>query len=230
MQSGLKTFISDTPDFFDQKLPAAIFGVFAIIAVKNTIVFAGTPHDVSSMGQINYWLTLFYYFLTTIFTIQNTIFFLIRKPKKSKAATKLERLIAFSGTFIVWVILANPNTVSSPYAILMADLITSVGLMFAIYALSHLRLYFGISPEARGFVMTGPYKWIRHPMYLGEFIAFFGILIPKLSLFAFSIFVIFIILQCTRAMFEERVLSKTFSEYHQYRKKTPPFLPRIKSK
>ena len=49
------------------------------------------------------------------------------------------------------------------------------GITWALYSLSYLGRRFSIVPEARGLVIDGPYRLARHPIYLGEILAGFGL-------------------------------------------------------
>ena len=44
------------------------------------------------------------------------------------------------------------------------------GYALCLWALLTLGPRFGIAPADRGLTMRGPYRWIRHPMYLGELV------------------------------------------------------------
>jgi protein-S-isoprenylcysteine O-methyltransferase Ste14 len=100
-----------------------------------------------------------------------------------------------------------------------------VGLAFTIYAAATLRRCFGIAPEARGLVTSGAYRLVRHPLYLGEFVAFLGALLPVFAPLPILIFILFCALQACRARLEEQVLAAAFPEYAGYRLRTPPFFP-----
>jgi protein-S-isoprenylcysteine O-methyltransferase Ste14 len=104
-------------------------------------------------------------------------------------------------------------------------LLVGIGLAFSIYALGALRFYFGLAPEARGLVTGGAYRIVRHPVYLGEFVAMCGALLPVLAPWTVLIFATFCGLQACRAALEESVLSQTFADYAAYRLRTPALLP-----
>ena len=40
----------------------------------------------------------------------------------------------------------------------------------AVYSLAILRRIFGVAPQVRTLIRTGPYRHIRHPLYVAEFI------------------------------------------------------------
>src|SRR5262245_30120000 len=58
-----------------------------------------------------------------------------------------------------------------------------------LWGLFSLRKSFSIMAEAREFIRHGPYRWVRHPVYLGESLATIGWFILKPS--GFSLFLTF---------------------------------------
>jgi protein-S-isoprenylcysteine O-methyltransferase Ste14 len=89
-------------------------------------------------------------------------------------------------------------------------LITVVGAALAVVALASLGSNFSIVPEAQSLVVTGPYRSIRHPMYLAEILMMFGValseprltyLIGAMGVFGFQVY---------RIRVEEQLLSTAF--------------------
>jgi len=78
----------------------------------------------------------------------------------------------------------------------------------------------------RGLVLRGPYRLVRHPVYLGEIVAGFGILLTRPHLLTLALLVVFIAFQYWRTVFEERALATAFpSEYPAYRVRVPRLFP-----
>jgi protein-S-isoprenylcysteine O-methyltransferase Ste14 len=76
-----------------------------------------------------------------------------------------------------------------------------------------LRRSFSITVEARALVTNGPYRWLRHPIYLGEILTAAGVLVWRFSPQNLAIFIIFVQVQILRARWEEAKIKKFFPHY-----------------
>jgi protein-S-isoprenylcysteine O-methyltransferase Ste14 len=110
----------------------------------------------------------------------------------------------------------------------LGALMVAMGLGFAIWARWHLgRNWSGLVTlkEAHSLIQTGPYKYVRHPIYTGLLLAFVGsavaigewrgILSVALALLAFVL----------KIRVEEVGMRKTFAEYERYRRTTAALIP-----
>jgi protein-S-isoprenylcysteine O-methyltransferase Ste14 len=93
--------------------------------------------------------------------------------------------------------------------------VTVMGAVLALVALASLKSNFSIVPEVRSLVVTGPYQWLRHPMYFAELLMVVGIALSDLHVTyligAMSVFG----LQVYRIRMEERLLSTSFPTAHK---------------
>jgi protein-S-isoprenylcysteine O-methyltransferase Ste14 len=113
-------------------------------------------------------------------------------------------------------------------ALLAADVLLAGGLLFAIASLAFLGRCFGIFPDVRGLVMRGPYRLVRHPLYLGELTALLGIAIGSDRwLLTVPLWLICVALQLVRTAYEERSLRAEFPEYGPYAERTKRLIPGV---
>src|SRR4051812_10732690 len=159
------------------------------------------------------------------------VLFIIRKPPVGARSDLVSAAVALAGTFALNVLGAvialagsypfnlvapAPQRSQSPEILLVSTALTFGGTLVALIGLLTLGRCFGIFPEARGLVTRGPYRLVRHPVYLGEFISGLGLLLPVLSVWTVAVYLVFVVLQVWRIFNEEHVLSAAFPEYEQY--------------
>jgi protein-S-isoprenylcysteine O-methyltransferase Ste14 len=94
-----------------------------------------------------------------------------------------------------------------------------------VWSLIKLRHSFSIMSEARPVVMSGPYRFVRHPIYTGEILATAAMLGMWYSIGGAIFFAAFVVTQTIRAFIEERKLMGAFPEYALYRNRTGMFFP-----
>jgi protein-S-isoprenylcysteine O-methyltransferase Ste14 len=87
---------------------------------------------------------------------------------------------------------------------------------FTTWSLWVLRKSFSITVEARSLVTSGPYQWVRHPVYLGEIFTAAAVVAWRWSLENTGIFILFVLVQLLRARWEEEKLARVFPEYSRF--------------
>jgi len=100
-----------------------------------------------------------------------------------------------------------------------------IGPWIAVWSILYLRRSFGIFVVVRKLVLGGPYKWVRHPMYLGYICMLAGIALINFSSAYFALVPIHIVLLIYRARLEEARLSEQSPEYREYKKHTGFIFP-----
>lgn len=161
--------------------------------------------------------------------------FLFRRNAKGVARGFLEVVFPFLVAALPLVIGLSPSslsrfvpTTSGGYtaALITILAIMTIGVAINFAGLWTLRRAFTIMTEAREMVTHGLFRWVRHPLYLGQFIAFFGVLLAHVHPWTVAVAVVFVVAQVFRSRQEERKLEATFPEYAAYKERTGMFFPR----
>jgi protein-S-isoprenylcysteine O-methyltransferase Ste14 len=200
-------------------VPSFVFALLALLTFKQLTQFWSSPPLELQALEITHAV------LAIVFAGMMAVLFITRQPPVSEPPSLSARVIAIGGTFVTWFILIQPNTTDDLRVLAGADVLMIVGILLTTYALGVLGRSFGIAPEARELVTSGPYRWVRNPAYLAEFVTAIGMILPLLSPLTIAIFALFIALQLRRITLEERVLSASFPEYDDYRRRTPALIP-----
>ena len=206
-------------------LPIGVFGFLVAIQGELTLAgiqnaFHGNLDRAQSMYLLNRILTLaFFGFLVVIYAI--------RSKAIAKDHNPLAIAAAMVGSFVLYGLFLVPDQGRSTDIRVLAasDIGLAAGIIWALYSLSYLGRRFSIVPEARGLVTSGPYRFARHPIYLGEIIAGFGLVLPTFFSLHAVVFAIFLGAQILRTHFEERVLRSTYPRYEAYAKHTNRLIP-----
>ena len=156
-----------------------------------------------------------------------SVLFLIRLEPLQKAKGFLPRAMAIAGTFGVALVTFFPRANLSMAQTVIASLLCLLGTGISVFVLAHLGRSFSLMAEARRLVTTGPYRLVRHPLYLFEAVASLGVLLQFLSLYTVIIFIGFGLIQFQRMKNEEAVLEMAFPEYQDYKSKTARLIPGI---
>ena len=113
-----------------------------------------------------------------------------------------------------------------------ATLLTLIGLAICVWARIHLGRYWSgaitLKPNHK-IIDTGPYHFVRHPIYTGWLTAMLGSAITAATTDAFLGFTIVTLALMLKARREEKLLTTTLGQqYHQYKNQVPAaILPRI---
>jgi protein-S-isoprenylcysteine O-methyltransferase Ste14 len=110
---------------------------------------------------------------------------------------------------------------------ILATVLTAGGTIASIVVLLWLGRSFSILPEARRLVTDGPYRHIRHPLYLVEEIGSLGVMLQFLQPWSLLLEVVNFGLQLWRMQREEIVLTTAFPEYAAYASGTARLIPGV---
>ena len=153
------------------------------------------------------------------------VLFLIRRLPEAKARGIAPRLAALIGSNIQLAFLALPRaTLSLPVAAVATALVAG-GTIGSIAVAFWLGRSFSVFPQARRLVVSGPYRIVRHPLYLVEQIATLGVVLQYAQPWALVIGAASCAAQFPRMHYEEKVLAETYPAYAQYAARTRRLIP-----
>jgi len=104
------------------------------------------------------------------------------------------------------------------------------GLALHWWARFHLQQFYGERIEFQAgqhLVQTGPYAYVRHPIYTSFFMCVIGLLLVNPSLPVLLVTIYFFVDFTRVARREELLLKENLSGYGDYMARTPRFLPRL---
>jgi len=109
---------------------------------------------------------------------------------------------------------------------------TSAGLLFAVWARVHLGgNWSGTVTMKVGheLVRSGPYHWVRHPIYSGVFLAFLGMALERRQLRGIVALALIYAGFFRKIRKEEQFMNTLFSaSYDEYRRTTGALIPRLR--
>ena len=104
-------------------------------------------------------------------------------------------------------------------------LIMSVG---AYLLINGYGLIYRSQKNQTGLVTDGPYRFVRHPQYLGIILLTGGLLLQWVTISALLLWPILILLYVRLARIEEQEIESKYGDsYRQYKERTPMFLPKL---
>ena len=89
------------------------------------------------------------------------------------------------------------------------------GISLQVLAKAWIGRSFGVLPANRGIVTSGPYRLVRHPIYLGYFFYHIGLLLYFFNIWNLVVYSVLYLFQVLRILEEEKLL-KTSQEYQDY--------------
>lgn len=134
------------------------------------------------------------------------LFTLVRRPTEAISLRLGDWMLASTATIAPLLII--PTADPFPRVALAGVFLILFGSCWQAWAKLILRRSFGITAANRGVKITGPYRFMRHPMYAGYLMVHIGVLTVMFSPYNLMLYGICWTAQILRLLAEERLLSE----------------------
>ncbi len=194
-----RSFAMDPADFGARFTIGVLFLLFCVRLGQNFL----------QTGRITGLLLLASEFLVVVLTV-------FRRPAVTVDRRWHSRVIVAAS--LTGPLLVRPTVDGAVLPDAVTALVSGAGLLAAIAGKVALGRSFGLLPANRGIVCAGPYRLIRHPIYLGYLMNDAGFLLAHLTLWNLVVLLIGIAAQMVRILYEETMLAHDAS-YAAYRQR-----------
>jgi protein-S-isoprenylcysteine O-methyltransferase Ste14 len=142
------------------------------------------------------------------------------------------QLILFGLFLVIWILdsfILHRSTFLSDYISLVIRLIIlGVALVAAVYLFKSGHVVVSGGHRHANVVSSGAFQYVRHPLYLGSILVYFGLAVSTASLFCLALLVVIALFYNYIAGYEEKLLELKFDEaYIAYMKNTGKWIPRF---
>ncbi len=220
--------MSDKSSPIDLGRPAAV-AVFAFFMVIN---FQAVQKDLKALFPVDAFkcLVLADRLLVAAFYVLLIVIYFVRSRASATTRSFPAMLIAVSASFLPFLLPVLGDPAGEGYfprlAILaISNVIVLFSTAFAVAALGALGKSFSIIPQSRRLVVRGPYRFVRHPLYVAEIGSTLGLTLAGVSIPKILVFLLLVGCQVYRSLQEEKLLTAVFPEYADYAAKTARFIP-----
>ena len=165
--------------------------------------------------------------LTVVFCALVVIAYLRRGEASATDGSKGVWVAAPLATCLPLLIPVLPTSHVGSGRSLLAFVLILAGSGWSIWAIRHLSTCLSVVPQARRLVDTGPYRLVRHPLYLGELVAVSGFAVRGGHWSHVVVVLALLALQLYRASREEALLAGQVPGYSRYAARTWRIVPGV---
>ncbi len=210
----------------DRRVAAAIFVAITFALPVHAVQAFGEALEASATRE---WLLFVDAALKTLVMAAFATFIYIRKPSRRPARSAKAFLACAAAILPAGFLAPLPGADAALWAIIAGEVIVILAVCFTLASVLCLGTCFGVLPEVRGLVTRGPYRFVRHPVYVGEIAAFAGFVLASQKLVNLIPLAVFIAGQMVRLRMEEAVLLEEFpNEYGAFAARTPRLVPGLR--
>jgi protein-S-isoprenylcysteine O-methyltransferase Ste14 len=191
--------------------------LFTLIAVANVLAAFGDGTG-----------SLLHHLLSAVLWSLFAVMVVIRPVPIHRSGSLVGAAVAIGAQLAFLLAGAIAGETGSGPAVAIGNVLLVAGLVFSVVSVAVLGRCFGVLPDVRGLVTRGPYRLVRHPLYLGELVALLGIVIGADRWWlALPVWMAGLVLQLLRTGYEERSLRTVFPEYGDYAAHTKRLIPGV---
>lgn len=208
---GGRLVFFDPFGWMERVLPAV--WIHAILRAGAVVVFSWFLWR--RLGEYDRFLLKPLWALETVIYGLFLVAYLVRRAPRSRSRGWREILVPLVGAMAPFAFLLTPpgGPVGESREGLQAIFWGMTGgTALTVWALWTVRRSFSITVEARELVTEGPFRFFRHPMYLGEIVTGGAVVCWRPSVWNTALFASFVFLQLLRARMEENKLFHVFGE------------------
>jgi len=140
------------------------------------------------------------------------VLLVFRRPSRAVSRSPWDWIAGIAGSFLVLLVRPTGGATMADAAGFALQLF---GTGFQLYGKVALGRSFGIVAANRGIVSTGPYRLVRHPIYLGYLVTHAGFLLTNMNVRNAAIYAAAYVFQFARIHAEERLLAQD-GAYREY--------------
>lgn len=144
----------------------------------------------------------------------SVVVFLARHRPEKVTVDPYAWLAALAGTWLPLLLRVTPGA-----EILVGQVLQVSGFVIQVAALLSLNRSMGVVAANRGVKTSGPYRFVRHPLYTAYFVSFTGLLINHRSAYNLTVLGFWAFFQWVRIRYEEEILSLD-PRYREYKQRT----------
>jgi protein-S-isoprenylcysteine O-methyltransferase Ste14 len=145
------------------------------------------------------------------------------------------QLILFGLFLVIWIldsfILHHSTFFAGNISLIIRLIFLGAALAAAFYLFKSGHVVVSGDQRATEGVATGAFRYVRHPLYLGGILIYFGMTVSTASLFCLALLVVIALFYNYIAGYEEKMLeAKLGQDYIAYKKKTGKWIPHLGTK
>ncbi|GAB4068332.1 hypothetical protein GCM10028777_27090 [Angustibacter speluncae] len=134
-------------------------------------------------------------------------------------------LVAVGATISPFAMPLVGGPASTGSALTLGSALIALGTAGAVWAALSLGRSISVIPQSRTLASHGPYRWLRHPLYVFELVASAGVCLVVGGVLPWLVLAALAVMQVVRARWEERLLLGTMDGYAEYRSRTVGLVP-----